>query len=197
MTGTNCDQCTHNQSRSYLNHLVFTLHFTSLIQSHLIRYPFLLPSTSLLFQRFSQHFQHLHFTSLVITFLTLFLKPFGLQGKSLAPPQVVCFSQFQEEFHAIVPCTSSIPYALCENFYRNSTLNQIGKIYLRMISGFRRGVDEIFALAGVTQRKLVVIYRTFAITCHNSSVFCCVRWFKTDVSGLHIGSQIKGSSYPC
>jgi hypothetical protein len=25
MTGTNCDLFTHNQSRSYLNHLVFTI----------------------------------------------------------------------------------------------------------------------------------------------------------------------------
>jgi hypothetical protein len=27
MTGTNCDLFTHNQSRSYLNHLVYTQHF--------------------------------------------------------------------------------------------------------------------------------------------------------------------------
>jgi hypothetical protein len=27
MTGTNCDLFTHNQSRSYLNHLVITFYF--------------------------------------------------------------------------------------------------------------------------------------------------------------------------
>ena len=33
MTGTNCDLFTHNQSRSYLNHLVFAPHSVSLCMS--------------------------------------------------------------------------------------------------------------------------------------------------------------------